>query len=95
MESVSNTIYALYRGTPSHGEWIVACLQGAWDGVLGEHIAGTCRPVTLRGAELVVEVSEKAWFPVLSSMQRELSLRICRATGGEIRQLMFKLQPDK
>ncbi len=95
MESVSNTIYTLYRGTPFHCEWIVACLDGAWNGVLGDRIANTCRPVALRNSDLVVEVMEKAWFPVLSGMKQELLQRIHHATGGEVRQLIFRMQPGE
>jgi len=94
MESVSNTIYSLFRSTPFHGDWIVSCLAGAWIGVLGDRIARTCRPIALRNSELVVEVLEKAWLPVLTSMDQELLQRIRHATGGEVRQLVFKMQPE-
>jgi hypothetical protein len=95
MESVTNTIYSLYRNTPFYHEWIVACLDGAWHGMLGDRIASQCRPLALRNCELVVEVFEKAWFPVLSGMKQELLQRIRNATGGEVRQLMFKMQPGE
>ncbi len=93
MESISNTIYSLYRGTPFHSEWIVACLDGAWQGVLGDRIASTCRPRVLRGSELVVEVSDKAWFAVLTGMKQELLERIRQATGSEVRQLRLEMEP--
>ena len=90
MESVSRTIYSLFRSTPSHSEWVVACLQGAWSGILGDRIASACRPALLHGSELIVEVTEKEWLGALSSMREELIQRIRQATGGEVRQLTLK-----
>ncbi len=95
MESVSNTLYSLFRSTPFHGDWIVSCLAGAWTGVLGDRIARTCRPIAWRNSELVVEVLEKAWLPVLISMNQELLQRIRQATGGEVRQVAFIMPNEK
>ncbi len=92
MESISNTIYSLFRDTPYHHEWVVSCLDGAWPGILGDRIAGTCKPVALRDSELVVEVLDIAWFQVLRDMAPELLQRIRNATGGEVRQLKFRMQ---
>jgi predicted nucleic acid-binding Zn ribbon protein len=89
MESVSNVLFSLYRETPFHGEWVVACLQGAWPGILGEKIAGVCRPLALRGPELVVEVPDGAWMLALSSMKTELLDRIRRVAGDEVSALSF------
>jgi hypothetical protein len=90
MESVSTILFSLYRGTPLHQEWVVACLEGAWKGLLGEKVANICRPRALNRTELVVEVLEKEWLPALSSMKQELLLRIGRATGGEVQQLSLR-----
>lgn len=94
MESVSDTIYSLYRNTPFHCEWVVSCLDGAWHGLLGDRIAGASRPVALRNSELVVEVIDKTWFAVLSGMTQELLERIRKATGGEVRHIKFKMQHE-
>ena len=90
MESISHTIYSLYQNTPFHGDWIVACLCGAWNGILGARIARTCKPVAWHNFELVVEVLETDWLPVLTGMKQELLQRIRQTTGGEVRQLVFR-----
>jgi hypothetical protein len=95
MESVSTILFSLYRGTPLHPEWVVACLAGAWKGLLGERVANVCRPRALNRAELVVEVLEKEWLPALASMKQELLFRIGRATGGEVRRLSFRTAPAR
>ncbi len=92
MESISNVLFSHYRDTPYHGEWVVAFLQGAWAGMLGDKIAGVCRPAALRGRELVVEVDDGAWLSALSSMKTELLARICRVAGQEVRELSFVLR---
>lgn len=92
MESISTTLFSLYRGTPFHDEWMIACLNGAWRGLLGESVANACRPLALQRAELVVEVLDEAWLPVLASMKPELLERICAAAGRDVRQLSFVLK---
>jgi hypothetical protein len=92
MEPVSATLFSLYRDTPQHSEWVVACLDGAWQGLLGEKIGTACRPRDLRREELVIEVFEEAWLPVLSDMKTELLSRIRSTTSGEIRRLSFVLR---
>jgi predicted nucleic acid-binding Zn ribbon protein len=87
MEQISSTLLSLYSGMPQHGEWVTACLQGAWNGLVGEKVAGICRPVSIRQAELVIEVLDDAWMPALASMKRELLERIQSYAGREIRRL--------
>jgi len=67
---------------------MVACLQGAWRGLLGEKLSSVCRPLSMRRLELVVEVSDAAWLPALSAMKSELLERIRSVTGDEV-QLIF------
>jgi hypothetical protein len=95
VKAVSAVVYSLYRGTPHHSGWIVACLTGAWCGIMGERIAAACRPVSLRGNELVVEVTDGAWFPALSGMKNELLRLIRTATGGAVGQLTLTTQRGK
>ena len=96
MESIATTLFSLYRGTPFRDEWMIACLSGAWTGLLGERIAVACRPVEMRGPELVVEVADAAWLPALSSMKSEMLERIRAAAGNEVRQMSFVVRhsPD-
>ncbi len=87
IKAVSAVVYSLYRDTPHHSEWVVACLTGAWCGILGERVAAACRPASLRDTELVVEVTDRAWFLPLSDMKDEMLRLIRTATGGAVRQL--------
>ena len=89
MEPLSAVLFSLYQGTPLHEDWLVACLQGAWPGLLGEAIANACRPVRVKGRELTVEVADAAWLPALTGMKAELLERIRAAAGKEIQRLTF------
>lgn len=92
MESLSNLLFSLYRGTPLHEEWMIACLQGAWRGLLGEKLASVCQPLSMRRLELVVEVSDAAWLAALSGMKPELLERIRSATGDEVQLISLVLK---
>jgi hypothetical protein len=87
MELLSTSLLSVFRGTPNHGLWITACLQGAWPGMVGEKLAAVCRPALLSQAELVVEVLDPDWLPVLSGMKKELLTRIRAFAGDEIQRL--------
>jgi hypothetical protein len=89
MESLSNLLYSLYRGTPYHDDWLIACLSGAWQGLLGDKVAQVSRPLKMRSLELIVEVDDAAWLATLSSMSRDLLGRIRSATRGEVQRLSF------
>ena len=89
MEPLSTVLFSLYRGTPSREDWLIACLQGAWPGLLGEAIANACRPARLKGRELTVEVADTAWMPALTGMKAELLKRIRGAGSQEIQELTF------
>ena len=93
MEPVSSVIYTLFRGTPRHAEWIVACLEGAWPGLLGERLAAMCRPVGLEGARLEIRVLDAAWVEPLRGCSGDLLERIQQATGNEVRSI--KLSPPR
>jgi hypothetical protein len=95
MESISTVLFSLYRGTSIHEEWLVACLSGAWQGLLGERLASACRPLEVRQDELVVEVLDAAWLPAIAGMTQDLLLRIQTASGNEIRQLSIVLRPPR
>jgi hypothetical protein len=87
MESISSVLFSLYRDTPFREEWLLACLAGAWHGLLGGRIANVSRPQALCRDELVVVVTDAAWLPVLSDMQAEFLRRIQGVTAGEVRRL--------
>ncbi len=89
MQPVSSVIYSLFRGSPRHAEWVVACLQGAWPGLLGERLAAACRPARFEDSRLLVEVLDETWLEPLRSCSAELLARIRTATGDEVRSLQL------
>ena len=90
MESVSEILFRMYRGTERHGPWLVACLQGAWPKLVGTQIAAVCTPVDWRDRTLVVEVRDPAWRDGLRRVQGDLLERIRTATGNEVLRLSFR-----
>jgi predicted nucleic acid-binding Zn ribbon protein len=91
MERISTLLFGLYRGTPRHNDWVVACLEGMWAGLLGERIAQACRPAGFRNARLTIQILNPAWTEPLREMERDLLLRIGGATGNEVRHLVFEV----
>ena len=91
MESLANVLFSLYRGTPQHGEWVVACLQGAWSGIVGDHIARVCRPVSWKDHRLVIQVEGADWKQNLRALEGELLAKVRSASGNEVRELSIKL----
>ena len=89
MEPISNVLFGLFRGTPRHGEWVVACLEGAWPALVGERIAGVCRPARVEGSVLTIEVLDGAWEEPLREMRTELLQRISQGTGNTVSDLQF------
>jgi hypothetical protein len=87
MESVSAALLAIFRGTESHGPWLIACLEGAWPGLIGEKAAAVCRPASVNDAELIIEVLDPDWLPALAGMRSRLLERIRTFTGDEVRKL--------
>ncbi len=89
MEQISDILFGLYRGTPRHGEWVLACLEGMWPGLLGERLARVCRPTALKNSTLMITVLDPDWEGALRSLEADLLSRIDKASGGEIRVLSF------
>lgn len=93
MESISSIIYSIYRGTPRHDEWVVACLQGAWPKLVGERLAGICRPQILESSELHIEILDPTWEEALQGLTDDLVKKLRTATGGEVQSVRFTLRP--
>ena len=92
MEALAQILLSLYRDTPNHDEWVIACLQGAWSEALGDKISHACRPQGLRHHELLIEVMDPAWMPALSDMKPQLLQRLRVASGGAVQRLSFVFQ---
>jgi len=89
MEEISGILFGLYRGTPRHSEWVAACLEGMWPGLLGERLARVCRPSALKNSRLTIMILDRDWEGALRSLKPELLRRIGKATGNEIRDIAF------
>ncbi len=93
MDSISSVLFTLYRGTPQHGEWIVACLEGAWPALVGERVSQACRPLLFEESCLVIEITDPAWEAAIKGMTVELLDKIRTGTCGEVRLLDFRVVP--
>jgi hypothetical protein len=85
LEQLFSVLLLLYRGTPQHSEWVVACLNGAWPKLLGERLAAVCRPARFEGSELVVEILNNDWEKAVQSVKPMLLEKLRTATAGEVK----------
>lgn len=84
MEPLSRVLYSLYRGQPSHGRWVVACLEGSWPKILGERLAAVCRPVSFEDSELRIEVPDREWEQAILAVKSDLLEKLRNATANEV-----------
>jgi hypothetical protein len=75
---------------PAHGEWIVACLDGAWPKLVGNRLAEICRPVAFRNSQLEIEILDRDWESAVKSIQLDLLKKLKTATSGEVTALCIK-----
>jgi hypothetical protein len=88
LDQLRNVLFSLHRGTPSHGEWVVAFLSGAcWSKLLGARLAAACRPIRFEGSKLVVEVIDNNWAEAVKSIRPELVEKLRAATAGEVKSI--------
>ena len=87
MEQLFKVLLLLHRGTPKHGEWVIACLEGAWPRLVGERLAAICRPSRLEGSELVVEILDKDWEEAVKSVKPALLEKLQAATADEVKSI--------
>jgi hypothetical protein len=90
MEPISTILFKIYRGTPQHSDWMVACLQGVWPSLLGERLAQVCRPASFSGSTLVIEVLDSDWAGALRSTRKQLLEKLRNATADEVLRLEFR-----
>jgi hypothetical protein len=95
MDRAFGILFSLQRGTAHHGRWVVQCLAGSWDSLVGKKLATVCRPVRLKNSELKIEVLDDSWTDVIRDMRLELQEKLCTATSGEVKRLRFMLRQQK
>jgi hypothetical protein len=87
LDQLRSVLFSLHRGTPSHGEWVVAFLSGAWPRLLGDRLAAACRPARFENSKLVVEVIDSNWAEAVKSIRSELLEKLRAATAGEVKSI--------
>ena len=85
MEPLFNILFSANRMTPSHCEWVVACLKGAWPKILGEKLASVCRPVRFENSNLSVELLNEDWEEAVRSVKAALLSKLRDTTAGEVK----------
>jgi hypothetical protein len=92
LEPLSSVLFSINRGKPNHGEWVIACLQGAWPKLLGERLAAVCRPARFEGSDLQIEILDHAWESAVKSVKAALLDKLRTATAGEVKTISFGRQ---
>jgi predicted nucleic acid-binding Zn ribbon protein len=67
-------------GAPAPG--VLTAVFARWEGIVGPHVAGHARPLTLRDGVLVIGVDQPAWATELTHLKADLLRRIGEATGS-------------
>jgi hypothetical protein len=89
LEPLYGLLFSLFRGHPNHGQWVIACLQGAWPKIVGERLAAVCRPVRIENANLLIEILDREWDPVVKSMKQALLDKLQSVTAGGVKTITF------
>jgi hypothetical protein len=87
MEQLFSVLFSANRKTPIHGEWMVACLKGAWPKILGEKLAAACRPARFENSRLIVELLDDNWADAVNSIRSALLEKLRIATAGEVKSI--------
>jgi hypothetical protein len=95
MEPIGTLLFKIYRGTPQHADWMVACMQGAWPALVGEKLAQVCRPCAFSKSTLTIEIMDPDWEGALRSTKTELLEKLRLVTEDEVRHLSFKSPPPR
>jgi hypothetical protein len=93
LEKAFGVLFSVWRGTPTQGDWAIACLQGAWPKIIGDRLAGVSAPVSFDGSTLVIEVKDPQWNEIVDSVRAALLEKLRGATAGEIRKLRIVGRP--
>ena len=89
MDRASRILFSLQRGTPCHGQWVVECLKGSWERIVGRRLATVCRPETLKGEILRVRVMDPEWMQTIRGLRTEIQEKLRAETSGEVRTLVL------
>ena len=90
LEPIFSLLFSLNRGTPIYGEWVIACLEGAWPRLVGERLAAVCRPATLKNSELAILVLDEGWEEAIRSVRSVLTDKLHAATAGVVKTITIR-----
>ena len=89
MEPVFGMLFSLFKEKPNHGQWVIACLEGAWPKLLGDRLAAVCRPVRFENADLLIEILDREWDQAVKSVKPALLEKLQAATANEVKTITF------
>jgi len=89
MDRAFGILFSLQRGTPRHGQWVIECLKGSWEKIVGRKLAAVCCPVELKGTVLKVQVVDNDWMHTVEGMRMEIQGKLRSETCGEVKTLVF------
>jgi hypothetical protein len=95
LEQLFSVLVSLHHETPRHGEWVVACLQGAWPKLIGHRLASVCRPAAFKDSELVVEIIDRDWEEAVRSVEPALLEKLRAATAGVVKSISLTKQSSQ
>jgi predicted nucleic acid-binding Zn ribbon protein len=91
MKPIASILPSIFRDSPHHQLWVVACLEGSWQEIVGDGIARICRPSRLDNSNLVLEILDPSWEGTLKGMERDLLEKIRQFAGNEVKRLSFRV----
>jgi len=91
MKPIASILPSIFRDSPDHRLWVVACLEGSWQEIVGAGIARICRPLRLDNSNLVLEILDPSWESTLKGMERDVLEKIRQFAGNEVKQLSFRV----
>jgi hypothetical protein len=89
LKPLFGVLLGIYRGTPLHANWVLACLEGAWTKLVGDRLAAVCRPAGLRDSELIVEILDSDWVEAVKGVESLLQKKLETVTSGMVKKLSF------
>jgi hypothetical protein len=92
VEPLFGVLFSLFKEKPNHGQWVIACLEGAWPKLLGDRLAAACRPVRFEDSDLVIEIFDVGWDQAVKSVKDALLDKLRAATAGEVKTISFSRQ---
>jgi hypothetical protein len=93
LKPLFEVLYSLNKGQPNNGQWVIACLQGAWSKILGERLAAVCRPAAFEKSDLQIEILDPGWDQAIESVKAALLEKLRTATANEVKSISFSRHP--